>query len=65
MVFKVGDKVKHILGGGEMVVIDVRSDGSYRVLCRRYNEKKDDFETKSFKEEELDLVKRKGGEHLT
>ncbi len=65
MAFKVGDKVKHVLGGGEMVVIDVRSDGSYRVLCRRYNEKKDDFETKSFKQEELDLVESKGEKYLT
>lgn len=59
MKFKVGDEVTHKVGSGiKMIVIQVRG-GSYPVLCRRYNQAKGTFETLSFVEEELELVKKK------
>ena len=65
MSFKVGDMVTHrVAGDDKMIVIDVRGS-SYPILCRRYNRTKDDFETKSFKEEELELAEKKEREHLT
>jgi len=52
---KVGDKVKHKLGGEEMIVVAVSSKEEW-VYCRRYIVNEDKFAKESFKEQELELV---------
>ena len=58
MKIKVGDRVKHKLGGDEMIVVRIIKS-SYPVQCRHYNANKDEFEVVGFTEEELELIKER------
>jgi len=62
MKFKVGDKVKHRLGGDEMIVIRVNPKDTLPIGCRRYvigRNGKEEYKTEFFKEEELEPVEEK------
>ena len=50
-----GDKVRHILGGPEMVVYTVhQTAGPQLVYCRWWNAKKEVFDNQQFLSEELE-----------
>lgn len=54
--FKVGERVRHKLGGEEMIVVHPADRADQFVACRRYIEERREFRIERFREAELDLV---------